>query len=167
MLFGKSLALVILLLPLLEIAAFVLVATQTGVLGAFALLLLASVAGAIVLRQAGRAQMTRLQAALSEGTRRLEFKDLGLIYVLVGVLLLIPGFLTDVLAILLLIPPVRRALGAAFGRVVVRRPPAGSPEVVDLDQQDWHRVPDAELPPPSGPKPPDGGPTHQGNRDRP
>lgn len=167
MLFGKSLATILLLLPVLEIATFVIVAAQIGVLRAFGLLLLAGLAGGVLLRQAGRSQMNRLRAALAEGTGRLEIKDLGLVYLLAGVLLLIPGFLTDILALLLLIPPVRRALAAAIGHAIMPRPTPSRPTVVDLDQQEWHRVPEAGLPPPDRAEPPEHGPGHQDYRERP
>lgn len=176
MFLGKSLTIAILLLPFLEIAVFVLVATQIGVLQAFGLIFLACVAGVLLLRHAGRSQMNRLRAALAEGNRP-EIKDLGLSTFLAGVLLLIPGFLTDILAIMLLIPPVRRLLAGAFGHMVVTKPPSGEPSVVDLDQDEWRRVPEAELPPPQRPDPsspwaagdkpdqggpPEGGSTHKG-----
>ena len=60
-----------------------------------------------------------------------------------GILLLIPGFITDVLGLLLLIAPLRRALAALI------RPKAARPRndgVVDLEPEQWHQVPDPALP---------------------
>ena len=59
-----------------------------------------------------------------------------------GFLLLIPGFITDVLGLLLLFAPLRRALGALFG---VKSSPARADGVVDLEPEQWHQVPDAAL----------------------
>jgi UPF0716 protein FxsA len=159
--FGKILLSAFLLLPLAELAGFVLVAWNIGVLRALGLLLLAGVAGVLLLRHAGRSQIARLQAALASGrVDEMQIKGAGLVYVAVGLLLLVPGFLTDIAALLLLVPAVRRLLGAAFGRAIVaQRTRAGSrsgPAVVDLEQEEWRRLPEAELPPPRPPGEPRG-----------
>jgi UPF0716 protein FxsA len=60
-----------------------------------------------------------------------------------GILLLIPGFITDVLAVLLLIAPLRRALVETFGGA---QPPRRADGIVDLEPEQWQRVPDKELP---------------------
>ena len=59
-----------------------------------------------------------------------------------GIFLLIPGFITDVLGLLLLLAPLRRGLAALLGRGW-RRPRADG--VVDLEPEQWHQVPDAAL----------------------
>jgi UPF0716 protein FxsA len=149
---GKFLLSAFLLLPLAEFAVFVLVAWNIGVLRALGLLLLAGLAGFLLLRHAGRSQIGQLRAALAAGNvNEAEIKSTGLVYVAVGLLLLIPGFLTDIAGLLLLVPAVRQLLGAAFGRAMMAQRGKAGPAVVDLDQQEWHRVPEAELPPPQSP----------------
>jgi UPF0716 protein FxsA len=62
--------------------------------------------------------------------------------VLAGILLFIPGFITDVLGLLLLLAPLRRALAALLGRKMA---PARTDGVVDLEPEQWHQVPDPAL----------------------
>jgi UPF0716 protein FxsA len=144
--FGKALLIAVALLPVAEIATFILVARAIGSLGALALLLLATIAGVLLLRRAGRTRIARLRVALSDGrVDEIEVQSLGFVALLVGILLLVPGFLTDLAGLLLLIPAVRRGLGAAIGRAVLGRRARGRPEVVDLEQEDWRRVPDPQL----------------------
>lgn len=59
-----------------------------------------------------------------------------------GILLLIPGFITDIVALILLIAPLRRALSAFGGGVA----PARNDGVVDLTPGQWHQVPGPSLP---------------------
>jgi UPF0716 protein FxsA len=66
-----------------------------------------------------------------------------------GLLLIIPGFITDALALLLLLPPVQKAVAARMsGNVTVVggawRP--ARPDVVDLDPDDFARKPDGSSP---------------------
>ena len=67
----------------------------------------------------------------------------GTLMLLAGILLLVPGFITDVLGLLLLLAPLRRALAALLG---LRSPPSPPDGVVDLAREQWHQVPDPALP---------------------
>ena len=69
--------------------------------------------------------------------------------ILGGILLTLPGFITDVIGALLLLGPVRNWCVVAFRRVVVRReqPKEG---VVDLDAGEWQELADRELEKPRG-----------------
>ncbi|MGC1680526.1 MAG: FxsA family protein, partial [Pseudolabrys sp.] len=62
---------------------------------------------------------------------------------LAGILLLIPGFITDFLALLLLVPPLRRVAANAFEARATRHDRDG---VIDLAPEQWHKVPDPSLP---------------------
>jgi UPF0716 family protein affecting phage T7 exclusion len=61
---GKKIAIALLLLPLAELVAFGLVAWAIGLMPALGLMVLTSLAGALVLRRAGRGPMAGLRAAL-------------------------------------------------------------------------------------------------------
>jgi UPF0716 family protein affecting phage T7 exclusion len=65
--------------------------------------------------------------------------------VLAGLLLFLPGFLTDIVGVVLLIGPVRRWCGRTFRGWVRRREP-GDRSTIDLAPGEWQRVPDRELP---------------------
>src|SRR5258705_2586948 len=121
---GKKIAIALLLLPLAELVGFGLVAWTSGLLEALALMVLPSVAGALVLRHAGRGQMAGLRTALrrNDGLGQVT-GSAGFMVALGGILLLLPGFITDLAGACLLLGPVRRWLGAALGRPIERRRP--------------------------------------------
>lgn len=140
---AKWLLLAVLLLPVMELAAFIAVAAEIGFLPALALIAAGSFAGMLVLRHAGGSHIARVRVALDQGSfTALQADGSGGLILLAGILLLIPGFITDALGLLLLAAPLRQALGAALRR----GPAARSDGVVDLPPEQWRRVPDPELP---------------------
>ena len=139
---AKWLLYALLLLPLAELAAFIAVAATIGFLWALALLVAGSFAGALILRHAGGNHIARMRVVLGDNRfTALEADSAGTLTLIAGFLLLIPGFITDVLAGLLLIAPLRRAFGATLRRAA--KPRDG---VVDLEPEQWRRVPDPALP---------------------
>lgn len=104
--------------PITEIALFVQIGGEIGVGATILWVLLSAVLGVWVMRRQGAAAMTDLQRAVE------EFRDPGrpmahgALIMLGGGLLVLPGFLTDALGILLLIPPVRALLLRRLGRQV-------------------------------------------------
>jgi len=100
-----------LLYPLAEIALFILVGRAIGVLPTLGLVVASSVIGMTMLREAGLATAIRLERARDAPARILAE---GGTRMLAGLLLLIPGFLTDLVAAAILIPGVRRAVAARF-----------------------------------------------------
>jgi len=98
----------------------------------------------MVLRHAGSGHIARVRVAMGEGGfTALQADSAGTLTLLAGILLLIPGFITDVLGLLLLLAPLRRALGALLWRA---GPPTRGDGVVDLEPEQWRRVPDPALP---------------------
>jgi UPF0716 protein FxsA len=145
---AKWLLLAVLALPLAELAVFIAVTASIGFAWAFLLVLATSLAGLLVLRHAGSNHIARIRVAMNQGLGEGNFTALqadsrGGLILLAGILLLIPGFITDVAGVLLLVGPLRRGLVALFRR--------GQPEergdgVVDLPPEQWRRVPDPALP---------------------
>src|SRR5512146_1429292 len=141
---AKYLLLAVLALPFLELAAFIAAAQAFGLLWALALICAGSLAGAMVLRHAGGNHIARVRVAMGDGgVSALQADGAGTAILFAGFLLLIPGFITDILGLLLLIAPLRRRLGALIGANAIRPRNDG---VVDLDPEQWHRMPDPALP---------------------
>lgn len=111
-----------LLLPLVEIWLFVKVGELIGAWQTAGLVLAMAIAGAILVRVQGFAVLQRARATLAAG----EFptNDLldGLFVLIAGFLMIVPGFFSDFLGILLFIPPVRRWLGASIWDWISHRP---------------------------------------------
>lgn len=97
-------------LPLVEIALFVLVGRQIGVLPVLGLVVLAAVAGVALMKSTGPATARRVQAAMSGRENPLAAAGGAAFRMVAGLLLVAPGFFTDAVALLLLLPPVQRML---------------------------------------------------------
>ena len=111
----------LLLLAVAEFALFVVVAQAIG--GGWALLLLVavSVAGAALLRHEGVRGWRGFQAAAAEGRPPGEQVSNSLVGLFGALLLAVPGFLTAVLGLLLLVPPVRALARRGVERAATRR----------------------------------------------
>ncbi len=130
---------------LAEVVVFVLVAGWIGA-GATVLLALATSAlGWVLLARQG----TRALADLRESarTRRAgaarELGDAGIVAA-GGVLMVLPGFIGDVLGLLCLLPATRPLVRAALGRIVVSRLPVGLRPPVRVDSVRTAEVPRRE-----------------------
>ena len=140
---AKWLLLAVLALPIMELVVFITIAGLIGFLWALLLVVTTSMAGAMVLSHAGGNHIARVRVAMGDGGfTALQADSAGTFTLLAGILLLIPGFITDVLGLLLLLAPLRRMLGALLG---LKPTPARADGVVDLEPEHWHQVPDAAL----------------------
>lgn len=95
------------LLPIAELYVIVQVAIRIGVLNTLGLLILVSMIGVWLVKREGLGLLRRLQNQLAEG--QLPGRELvdGFLLLFAGALLAVPGFITDVAGLLLLLPPVR------------------------------------------------------------
>jgi UPF0716 protein FxsA len=137
----------LLMLPFAEIAVFVVIGLKIGFLAAIALMILTSLAGMAIIRNAGRSEVERVRTALGDRlVTRVELDGPGFLTVLAGILLVLPGFLTDIVGALLLLPVTRRWIHAALRRAMGRAERAAArPEVVDLEPDQWRRVPEERI----------------------
>ena len=94
-------------MPILELYVIIKVGGLIGVLPTLVLLFGMSLLGATLLRHQGRGAWQRFNRALAE--RRFPGREVadGLMITIGGALLLTPGFITDFVGLLLLIPPTR------------------------------------------------------------
>ncbi|MCC5953475.1 MAG: FxsA family protein [Acidimicrobiia bacterium] len=103
--------------PLLELYVIVQVSHGLGVLPTLALLLLISVAGSLLVKREGVGLFRRFQAEVGQGRVPTDEIVEGVLVLGAGALLLTPGFVTDGVGFLLLLPPTR----AGLRRLVVSR----------------------------------------------
>jgi UPF0716 protein FxsA len=104
-----------------ELFVAIKVAEAIGVLPTVLLLLVTWPLGTWVLRSHGRAAWRRLGAAVAEGrSPGREVLD-GVLILLGGLLLIVPGFLSDVLGAIALLPPTRALLRGQLARHVQSR----------------------------------------------
>jgi UPF0716 protein FxsA len=144
--------------PLAEL--YVIFEVVGPALGAFpTILLLAadSLAGAWLMKSQGRAVWARFNATMSEG--RIPAREIvdGVLVIFGGAFLITPGFITDILGFLLLIPFTRPLFRRALQRrLTLRTAPIGRPSRYDYDVEGTateHEqppdLPSPELPPPA------------------
>lgn len=110
------LALLFLVAPIVELYVIVQVSHGIGVPETILLLIAISIGGAWLAKVAGLGVLRRLQRTVQEGrVPSAELVD-GALVLLAGALLVTPGFLSDALAILLLLPPSRAVVRGALLR---------------------------------------------------
>ncbi|WP_448205215.1 FxsA family protein [Azospirillum sp. sgz302134] len=107
----NPLLLLFLLLPVAEIATFVEVGDWIGAGPTVGLVILSAVLGSLLIRWQGLSVLRRAQEAAQRGEFPVGAVFEGFCVVAAGVLLIIPGFLTDIVGLLLFVPPLRNALG--------------------------------------------------------
>jgi UPF0716 protein FxsA len=115
------LVLLFILVPIAELAVIIQVGEAIGVWWTIAILIADSILGSVLLRTQGRAAWRRFTESLRSGrVPAREVLDGGLV-LFGGVLLLTPGFISDVLGILLLLPPTRALARHLLARRFERR----------------------------------------------
>lgn len=115
------LILLFIVVPIAELFVIIKVGQWIGVWPTLALLLAGAIGGSLLLKHQGRGAWRRFNQALSE--RRFPGREVadGVLIIIGGTLLLTPGFLTDIVGILLLLPPTRALARAGMRRFVVGR----------------------------------------------
>ena len=110
-----------LVVPFVELYVIIQVGHIVGVVPTIALLVVISLLGASLCKREGLAVIRRIQEQLAE--RRLPGVALldGALVLLAGALLLTPGFVTDGVGLLLLLPPVRAGARRILKRALLRR----------------------------------------------
>ncbi|HEC00687.1 MAG: FxsA family protein [Emcibacter sp.] len=103
--------LVLLAVPYLEFLVFLEVGNAIGGFQALLLTILTAVIGVYLIRQQGLIVMNRMHQALQRGESPVEDIFHGFFLLIAGLFFLLPGFITDTVALLLAIEPVRAMLG--------------------------------------------------------
>lgn len=115
------LVLLFIVVPIAELAVVIQVGQEIGVLWTVALLVADSILGSVLMRAQGRAAWRRFNEAIGAGKVPAREVIDGSLVIFGGLLLLTPGFLTDLLGLLLLIPPTRAVVRAALARRLAHR----------------------------------------------
>jgi UPF0716 protein FxsA len=116
-----TIGLVFIVVPVVDLMLLVKIGQGIGVLGTVALVLGTALTGAFIISRQSLAVVSRTMEALSEGRPPLEPVLDGLALLLAGALLVTPGLITDLAALVLLVPPLRRVIARAAMRWLVRR----------------------------------------------
>lgn len=147
----RFLPFILLLWPFAEIAVFIWVGGQIGILQTLALIVGAGLIGVMFVRVQGLRLLREIQREIDAGRVPTVSLVRGAMTALSGLLFLLPGFLSDVIALLFLLPPVQKIIaGWLAANVTVISATAGTRrrgrqarDVVDLDSSDYRRSGDS------------------------
>lgn len=146
--FGRIVLMSVLALPVIEIALFIVIGQAIGLLPTLLGIVLTGAIGALVLRWQGVATLREMQFRMQRGEMPARQMGDAMLIGLAGLLLLLPGYFTDFIGLLLLIPWTReliyRLLARNFRVVEVnaasyRR--TDEPGMIDLDRGNWRDGP--------------------------
>ncbi len=159
---GIVILLLLIVVPIIEIAVFIRVGGEIGLVNTLAVVIATAALGTYLLRRQGLATLFRIQQTLDEN--KLPLRELfdGLCLLVAGALLLTPGFVTDAFGFVLFLPPFRRYLAGLLaqyfithGRVDINMgdgaqnsPGAGPGGVIDGEFEDLTRDDRAKPVPP-------------------
>src|SRR5919112_88345 len=115
------LVLLFIVVPIAELAVIIQVGQEIGVLWTVAILVADSILGSLLMRSQGRAAWRRFNDATRAG--RVPAREVldGALVIFGGALLLTPGFITDILGLVLLIPPTRAVVRGLLARRLMDR----------------------------------------------
>jgi len=149
----------LLVIPIVEIAAFILIGGQIGIGWTLLMILVTAIIGTIMLRIQGLQLITHIRSEIDAGKVPARALGDGAMLLVAGILLLTPGFVTDGIGFLLFVPPVRSLIWSflasritvqaggtqfGFGEDTTFRQPQHDPDagpVVDLDPEDYEAGP--------------------------
>lgn len=155
----------LLALPFIEIAGFIIVGSHLGVLATIGLLILSAILGFFLLRIQGFSLLQRIRSETAAG--RVPDREVvhGAMLVMAAILLIVPGFFTSAIGLLLFMPPVRDFVWNRFlrGKMVVAgaytnsasysnnnsyrgNSPYSDDNIIDLDPEDFSSKPDPNSP---------------------
>lgn len=149
-----AIPLLLLTVPLAEIALFVAIGGRIGVLATIALIVLTAIIGTFLLRLQGLQVLAEAKKSADEGKMPLGPVIDGLCLLVAGLLLITPGFLTDAVGFALFVPGFRRALARLAWRQIKdsawvdlrqgragpagQRPPGGEGSIIEGEIVDEH-----------------------------
>src|SRR3954465_10079794 len=102
--------------PLAELYVILKVGDAIGAVWTILLLAADSVLGSLLLRAQGRSVWRRFNSALAEG--KMPHREVidGVLVIFGGAFLITPGFITDIVGVLLLVPPTRSVIRGLVAR---------------------------------------------------
>lgn len=117
------------LLPLAELYLLIEVGSGIGGFSTIALCLLTAAIGGMLVRLQGMQTLMQARQLMDAGQPPAEQMLHGIMIAASGIMLFLPGFITDVIGFMLLIPPIRNVLGRWFvGNMIIQQ--HGKKEIV-------------------------------------
>ena len=103
-----------LIIPVIEISLFYVVGSQIGIWPTLTIVLVTAIVGSYLVTRQGRQTWIRIRREISAGRSPTPHLAHGAMILVAGTLLLTPGFLTDAVGLLLMVPQFRERLRGWF-----------------------------------------------------
>lgn len=131
------------LLPLAELYLLIEVGSGIGGFSTIALCLLTAALGGMLVRHQGMRTFLQAKELMDQGQPPAEQMLHGIMIAISGVLLFIPGFITDFIGFLLLVPLIRNWLGQKLIAAQISNRSAGGETIIDAEviHPDKHHLP--------------------------
>ncbi len=113
------------IVPIIEITVLMQVGELIGAWPTVAIVIVSAWLGAKYVRQQGLATLQSVQTKMAQGEMPSSEIVTGLMLLVAGVLLVTPGFVTDIFGLSLLVPKVRQALANTVQQHIKTNPTAG------------------------------------------
>lgn len=131
----RFLLLLFVIIPIVEIVLLIQIGGEIGALATIAWLIAAAVIGINLIRLQGIATLIQAREQMAQGKAPAEALANGLLLAFAGVLLIVPGFATDAIAILCLIPALRRLVIGGWLRRMVTRTSSFRGNIYDVEPE--------------------------------
>lgn len=147
----------LLIVPIIEIGAFIAVGGQIGIAWTLAMILATAIVGTILLRIQGFHLLNKIRNEINSGRVPGRALGYGAMILVAGILLLTPGFVTDTIGFLLFIPFVRSIIWSFVAQRISVVPSQQEPfarhseqphyddpqdgPIIDLDEKDYETGP--------------------------
>jgi UPF0716 protein FxsA len=142
---GRIILVLVLLIPIIEIAGFIWIGGVIGILPTLGAILLTAFVGLLIIRWQGMGLVLDSRVMMARGEIPARNFAHGMMLAIAGFFLVVPGFVTDAIGFLLLIPPLRDALYGVLSRNMVvvstyqpARPGPGT-KAIDLDPDSYRQ----------------------------
>lgn len=137
--------LLFLLLPIVELVLFIQVGARIGVLWTLFFIFASTVAGLSIIRNHSALSVLQAQKKMAQGQLPIQEIGQSIWVALAGLLLIVPGYITSTLGVLLLLPFTRRIIGALFFKGFakqgfVHRTTVGEKDVQDVFVVEEYRI---------------------------
>lgn len=113
--------LIFVLVPVIELTLLIEIGSVIGTMNTIAIILLTAVIGAYMVKLEGLGVMSRIQQNMNEGVFPAEELINGMMILIAGVLLLTPGFFTDVIGFLMVFPVTRNIIKKIARHIIEKK----------------------------------------------
>lgn len=121
--------LIFVIIPIIEIYLLIEVGSRIGTLNTIIVIFLTAIVGASMVQHQGLGVMRRMQQNINEGVSPAEEMVNGVMLLIAGILLITPGFFTDAIGFLMVIPFTRNLIKKIARRIIDKKVSSG---VIDI-----------------------------------